>query len=258
MEKAISGSFHPPRALDVARVSPLRAGRWLRAGWADLRANPGPSLSHGFLFVATGWTIFLMFGTHIDLVVTAVSGFLLVGPVAAAAFYELSREREAGVTVSFDGSLAGASRRAGALLRLGLVLALLGVIWAWTSAELFRHEFGAILPSIGDDAWRNVLDWRYSGFVTTYLGTGAVLAVIAFVVAAVSAPLLFDRRTDTTTAILTSLRVIGTNPVAMLIWALSIAVLVTVGFLTAMLGLIVILPWLGHATWHAYRDLVRR
>ena len=90
----------------------------------------------------------------------------------------------------------------------------------------------------------------------TYLGTGAILALVAFVVSAVSAPMIFDRPTDTGTAVLTSLKAVAVNPAAMAVWAALIALLTAIGFATFLFGLAIILPWVGHATWHAYRELV--
>lgn len=256
MEKSLDSLHHGEALPEITRVEPLRPVRWLRAGWQDFRHNPGPSLAHGLLLVALGWVILFVCSTHIDLVAAAVSGFLLVGPVFGAAFYELSRLRAGGEPATFDASLDGAMRNGRALVYLGLMLAVLVIVWAGLSAALFERAFGGNLPAIADSSWQTIFDWHDAGFLTSYLTIGAILAVVAFVVSAVSAPAIFDRRLDTRTAILTSVKAIGVNPLAMLVWAALVALWTAIGFATFLVGLIVILPVLGHATWHAYRDLV--
>lgn len=256
MDKPIDRFAHAPALAHVAQVEPTRAFTWIRMGWDDLKANPGPSLGHAFLLVALGWVILFVFSTHIDLVAAAMSGFLLVGPMVGAAFYELSRLRAAGQPATFDASLDGALRSGKALARLGLVLALLAIAWAWLSALLFERAFGGDLPSVADSSWQSIFDWDHTGFLAAYLTTGAVLALIAFILSAVAAPMIFDRKADAKTAMLISIKAVVTNPVAMAVWALSIAVLTAIGFATFLLGLLVVLPVLGHATWHAYRELL--
>jgi uncharacterized membrane protein len=257
METSLGG-FHRGKPLPaVAHVDALRPIRWLRAGWEDFRSNPGPSLAHGILLVAIASVVLFWSSTHIDLTAAAVSGLLLVGPVFAAAFYELSRLRERGVSpASFDASLNGALRNGKALVHLGVILAVLVIVWALLSRLLFARAFGGDLPSISATSWQSIFDWRYAGFVISYVGTGGVLAVVAFVVAAVSAPAIFDRRLDTATAVFTSIKAVGENPLAMGVWAVLIVLGVAVGVGTFLIGLVVILPVLGHATWHAYRDLL--
>ena len=240
----------------VTHVAPLRPLLWLRLGWDDLRHKPGPSIAHGLLLVMIGWLIVLFFSAQIDLLAAAVCAYALVGPIFAAGFYELSRLRAAGLPASFDASLDGALRNGRRLAMLGLVLAVLVVAWVWLSGLLFARAFDGVPPSIGDNLYRTVLDWNYAGFWVSYLSTGAILALLAFLVSAISAPMIFDRATRTGTAILTSLKAVAINPVAMAVWAALIALLTAIGFATFLLGLAIILPWLGHATWHAYRDLI--
>ena len=256
MDKLFDAFGHMPELPQVARVEPQRALRWLKLGWEDFRHNPGPSIAHGLLLVAMGWLILLFCSTDIDLLAAAVSGFLLVGPVFGAGFYELSRLRETGQAATFDASIEGAVRNGKSLASLGLVLAILAITWVLLSSLLFASAFGGSLDSVRDNFYRTILEWNYTGFLLTYMTTGAVLALLAFALSAVSAPMLFDRGVDTKTAMLTSVKALGTNPAAMMVWAALIAVLTAIGFAPFMLGLVIILPILGHATWHAYRDLI--
>ena len=256
MDTSFSEFDRRPVLPDVAHVEATRAFVWLERGWKDLWANPGPSLAHGVTLVVLGYVILVLCSTHVALVAAAVSGFLLVGPIFAAAFYELSRLRGAGEPVSFDASLEGAVKNGRSLVYLGLVLAALVVAWAWLSGVLFERASGGQLPSIGDSAYQVISNGNYGSFFLTYMTTGAILAVVAFVLSAVAAPMIFDGRADTRTAIAMSIRTVVANPGAMALWAAIIAGLTAIGFATFMLGLVIILPLLGHATWHAYRDLV--
>jgi uncharacterized membrane protein len=256
MDKPLDRFDQAPALPQVNHVGALRPLLWIRLGWEDVKSNPGPSLAHGLLLVGFGWLVLALCSTHVDLISAAVSGFLLVGPVAGAAFYELSRLRAAGQAVTFDASLDGAIKNGRSLLRLGLMLAILSIAWAWLSVLLFERTFGGALPSVSESAWRTVFDWSYAGFFVTYVTTGAILALIAFVLSAVSAPLLFDRALDTKTAVLTGIKAVYVNPAAMAVWAASIAVLTAIGFATFLVGLVIVLPVLGHAAWHAYRDLI--
>jgi uncharacterized membrane protein len=256
METSFSELDRRPLLPEVAHVEVSRPLVWLDRGWKDLRANPGPSLAHGGTLVVLGYVVLVLFSTHVALVAAAVSGFLLVGPIFGAAFYELSRLRGAGEPVSFDASLEGAVKNGRSLVYLGLVLAALAVVWVWFSGVLFERAVGGHLPSIGDSAYQVISDGNYGMFFLTYVTTGAVLAVVAFVLSAVSAPMIFEGRANTRSAMAMSIRTVIANPGAMALWAALIAGLTAIGFATFMLGLVIILPLLGHATWHAYRDLV--
>ncbi len=228
MDKPVE-RFEPIPALPrVRHVEAVRPSLWLQLGWEDVRHNPGPSLAHGLLLVAFGWIVVLVCSTHIHLIAAAVSGFLLVGPIAGAAFYELSRLRAAGQAATFDASLDGAVRNGRSLVSLGWVLAVLGIAWGWVSLLLFDRTFGGALPSISESSWRTIFDWHYAGFFVTYMSTGAVFALLAFLLSAVSAPMLLDRRLDMKTAVLTSVKAVCVNPAAMALWAASIAVLTAI------------------------------
>jgi uncharacterized membrane protein len=257
MDKPMNAPARTQTVPRVAQVQLLRPLHWIELGWKDLSANPGPSLAHGLILVAVGWLILLLCSTHIDLLAAVVSGFLLVGPVFGAGFYELSRRRAANQPASFDASLDGALRNARSLVRLGLLLAALGAAWVATSHWLFRREFGGDMPAVDMNLYRTILDWQSYGFLVNYIGTGAIYAAAVFIVCVVSAPMIFDRAADTRTAIRTSVRAVAVNPAAMLVWAVLIAAFTAVGFATFLVGLVIVLPLLGHATWHAYRDLVR-
>ena len=121
---------------------------------------------------------------------------------------------------------------------------------------MFQHEFGGQLPEIEVSFYRTIFEWRNPDFFVIYLATGAIFAVLAFMISAVSAPMIFDRGTSTWAAIMTSVKAVATNPHTMALWATLIVALTIFGFATLMAGLVIVLPLIGHATWHAYKDLV--
>ena len=257
MSKPFHASGHAPLLPQVTSVSLSRPLVWLGLGWRDFTASLGPSIAQGLILVAVGWLILLLCSAQIDLFAAAISSFLLVGPIFGAGFYELSRLRAAGKVTTFDAALDGAVKNVRSLAALGVLLAILTIAWVLVSRWLFVGALGGTMPTVHDTFYRTIVDWNYYPFLVTYLSTGAVFALIAFVVSAVSAPMIFDRAAATKTAVLTSVKAVALNPAAMLFWAAIIAGLTAIGFALLLFGLVIVLPLLGHATWHAYRDLVR-
>jgi uncharacterized membrane protein len=256
MEQLISSAHPGPIGAVVKHINVTRPFHWLRLGWEDLVRNPFPSISHGLILTALGWLIIVLCSTQVELLALAVSGFLLVGPIFSAGFYALSRLRENGQKADFDASLDAAVKNIGSLARLGIVLALVAIAWAMASGWMFRQEFGSQLPIVEISFHRTIFEWGNPGFFLIYLVTGAILAVLAFIISAISAPMIFDRGCSTSAAILTSIKAVAINPLPMALWAALIAALTLFGFATFMVGLVIVLPWIGHATWHAYKDLV--
>ncbi len=256
MEHAVGTNPAPSASEEVRHVDAMRAFYWLEKGWADLMHNPVPSLSHGLILMALGWLIIVLCSSQVELLSLAVSGFLLVGPIFGAGFYALSRLRAKGEKAEFDKSLDAAMKNIGSLSRLGGILAVVAILWGVVSSALFQQAFGDEMPEVQISFYRTIVDWQDPGFFVTYVASGAILAALAFVISAVSAPLLFDRGGSTRHAIMISVKAVTRNPLAMAIWAALIVALTALGFATFMAGLIVTLPLIGHATWHAYRDLV--
>lgn len=256
MEHAVNAVNGETRDTKVKHVSALRPLHWLSLGWDDLAHNPVPSISHGLILAALGWLIIVLCSTQTELLALSLSGFLLVGPIAGAGFYALSRLRGHGEPVTFDRSLDAAMKNLGSLSRLGIVLAVVAIVWGFIASSLFQKTFGENIPEIEISFYRTILEWQQNDFLFTYVASGAVLAVIAFVVSVVAAPMLFDRGGSTVHAIQTSIKATAANPLAMMFWAALIAALTLIGFATLMAGLVITLPLIGHATWHAYQDLV--
>jgi uncharacterized membrane protein len=168
---------------------------------------------------------------------------------------ELARRREARESLGFDDSLQPLSRNRDGLTHFCGILGLIAILWFVISAILLGSVLSAPVPSLA------VALWGGSAMLTPsqmfgYIASGAVLAVIVFAVSVVSVPLIIDRHVSASDAIRTSLRATLANLPAMLVWAGLIVGLTAIGFLTLLVGMVIVAPLLGYATWHAYRDLI--
>lgn len=250
---------HPTVAADPPRIRAVAAGQpfvWLRRGYEDLSRLGRASLAYGvFVAVAGVLLIWLAWGATY-LVPAAVGGFLLVAPFAAIGLYTLSQQLEAGTPPDPTAALNAWRRNATSIGLFGLMLALALVLWERLAAIIFALFIGETVPDPTNLPADVLFSGRHLPLLVAFCGVGALLASAVFALSVVSAPLLLDRPVDVVTAALTSLRCCARNPATLLLWALLIAGLMALGFATFMLGLVVLFPWLGHASWHAYRDLV--
>jgi len=248
---------HPVGALPVSHIPLTRPFVWLSRGWDDLRHTPRASLAYGLMVSILG-TVILGFWRHPYLIAASISGFLLVGPLLTAGLCELSRRRLSGERGDFDTSLSVLSRNREALLRFSGGLLAISAVWFAASTLMLYLALGSAGPSVGATIWGGVLEQVTAAQAVSYLVVGGVLACVVFARSVVSVPMIIDRGSDAATAIRTSLRVTLADLPAMIVWAALIATLVGVGFMTFLVGMVVVFPILGHATWHAYRDLVRQ
>ncbi|MBS0542177.1 MAG: DUF2189 domain-containing protein [Proteobacteria bacterium] len=245
--------FHLPH---IRQVEASRLLHWLRMGWSDMADNLGASLAYGVFFAVAGYLILAYASDKPYLFTAAISGFFLVGPIAAAGLYEISRRHDAGESASFGASLRGLTRHGDSLLYFGLFLAIALISWERISAILFALFYQGNVPDLSNFARDVFLSGDYSHFVVAYLVVGGALAAVVFALSAIAIPMLMDRGTDAISAAMTSAKAVGVNIGAMALWAALIVAMVAIGFATMMIGMVVALPLLGHATWHAYRDLV--
>ena len=231
---------------------------WLRRGWQDLRRNASLSAAYGFVFTVAGWLLLFFAEPRPYLFTAAVSGFMLVAPLLAASLCEISRRQDEALATTFRDSLSCWARNGGSIALFGLVLALIAIAWERLSAILFALFYGGELPSVQSFLAAVLLSGNYWGLVIAYVALGALLAALVFAMSAISAPMLVDREVDVVTAVATSLKAVRQNPAAMALWAALLVALMALGFATLLLGMIVLLPWAAHASWHAYRDLAHR
>lgn len=243
-------------AVAIRRIDARAPSRWLEAAWQDIRHNPLPSLAYGLLFALGGDLILLSLVSHPHLLTFAISGFFLVAPLLAGGLYELSRARERGEKPLFIESLRAFRRNGQSLALFGLLLALTALLWERFTAIAFALLSGggafagsALLSEI-------LIGGEHLAFVATWSIVGALLATFVFALAVVSVPMIMDRNCDPVSAMATSLRAVAANPGPLALWAVLIVTLTLTGFATLLFGLVVLMPMLGHASWHAYRELV--
>ncbi|MEO8248008.1 MAG: DUF2189 domain-containing protein, partial [Burkholderiales bacterium] len=235
---------------------------WLALGWRDIRRCPLLSLTHGAVLALFGALLFVLFSNRFWLLAGAFSGFMVVAPVLASGLYAVSRSLALRGSASFADVSATWLRfsdehgkRDTRLVRFGLLLALAGTGWVLTSAALITL-FAPHSIDRPADFLRHVLLARGDLLFEFWLLLGGVLAAPVFASSVVAMPLLLDRPVRVLDAVLTSWRVVLENPLPMAVWAALILLLTLAGFATALVGLVLVVPLLGHASWHAYRDLV--
>ncbi|MBC7995366.1 MAG: DUF2189 domain-containing protein [Rhizobacter sp.] len=246
----------PTTALDIP-LHPLRLhqlGDWLRLGVRDFLRAPWIGLFYGASFVAMGWALMAVF-QHAPVYVLALSaGFLLMGPFMCMGLYRVSQQLERGEAPHFVDSLLAWRTRIGTLAIFGFALLVLEMLWGRAALVVFAVSFDGMPDFKG--SLLKVLALEHIGFVVAYLGVGALFAGLIYAVSVVSIPMILDRQTDAITAALTSLRLVFTQTFVLLCWGALITTLVVVALLPWFLGLLVVGPVLGHATWHAYRAAV--
>ena len=248
-------AFEESRRFAVRSVPPLHSLRWLRAGWHDLLRCPMPGLLHGMALAAFGVLLFWTLRHQFWWLVGAFSGFLLVAPVLATGIYALSRALERGERAELATAVLAWRLRHSRRVIFGLLLALAGTGWVLTSASLITAFADHPVRNPGE--FMRVVVMAEKGYLfEIWLLLGGLLAAPVFASSVVALPLLVDRDIGVLAAVLTSWRVVMHNPETMALWAALIMGLTLAGMASALLGLIVVVPWLGHASWHAYRELV--
>ena len=242
----------------VRRLGNERPWQWLASGWEDMLRAGRISLAWALIFVAVGAGLIgglAALGAY-EAILPLAAGFPLLAPILVIGLYEVSRRLERGEAVDFGTPLAAWRRNAGQIGFLGFVLGFIFLAWMRIATLLFAGFFGTATFTSGDFLNQIVLSGANILFLVTGTAIGAVLALVVFAISAVSIPMLLDREVNVFTAIATSVAAVRANPRPMLLWALLIVLFTGAGLLLALVGLVLTLPLVAHATWHAYRDLV--
>ncbi|NHA14174.1 DUF2189 domain-containing protein [Thioalkalivibrio sp. XN279] len=252
---------HFQQTLTVRRLAPEHPLRWLRAGWADFCRTWPVGMAHGVAVVMFALLVLSIAGNDFWLLAGAFSGFLLVAPVIAVGLYAVSRElaagRRGGFKTVYDAwmSWRGKPRHDWRLVIFGCLLALAGTGWVLTSAALIT----ALSPEPINspvDFLRHVVASREHYLFELWLMLGAFMAAPVFASSVITLPLLLDRQVTVLQAVTASWLVVLRNPGVMALWAGVLAGLSVAGLAVALLGSLLVVPLLGHASWHAYTDAV--
>lgn len=233
---------------------------WLRAGWRDLLSTPGPSIAYGLgvflLSVAVIWL--LAFSGRDYALFPALAGFMIVAPLLAIGLYEKSRALEDGERISLRRMILVKPRAGPQVYFTGVLLCLLMLLWMRSAVLIYALFFG-VRPFPGLEHIAAFLVSDPIGWTILGVGTlvGGLFAAFAFAIGVFSIPMLLDKRVDALTAMGTSMALVWNNLIPMIAWGAIVLGLFVVCAITGLLGLIVVFPLLGHATWHAYRAVSR-
>jgi uncharacterized membrane protein len=255
----VGATTNPARPV-VRRISPSDLYQSLSRGIDDFTAMPSHAVFLCVVYPLLGLFLIALTMGHamLPLAFPIAAGFALIGPIAAIGLYELSRRREAGLDSSSSHALDVLhSRSLGAIVALGLLLMAIFLTWLAVAEAIYVANFGYGAPpplrQFADQVFYTPAGWN---LILVGTGVGFLFAVLVLTISAISFPLLLDRDVGAAVALLTSIRVVAENPMTMALWGLIVAVLLFVGSIPFFIGLTVIVPVLGHATWHLYRRAV--
>jgi uncharacterized membrane protein len=256
----IAGASETLEFPTVRRIGPADLKEVLRKGFADFWAMPSQVFFIGLIYPIAGVILAgFAFGQNmLPLLYPLAFGFALVGPFVAIGLYELSRRREQGLPTDWKHAAEVVQSPAiGSIAALGVVLLVLFMGWLFTAQALYEGLYGyrpvESLPAFLSEALTTSRGWTL-----IILGNliGIVFAAVVLAMSVISFPLLLDRDVGVAVAVQTSVRAVLTNPVEMALWGLIVAGLLALGFATLLVGLAIVVPVLGHATWHLYRRVV--
>ncbi|MCC5793445.1 MAG: DUF2189 domain-containing protein [Chromatiales bacterium] len=252
----------PPTDLQMPGINQVSAAQpwtWIAAGATDLRRAPGVSLGYGAIWAGLSvllTAVLYALGLFYWLL-PMLSGFMFLGPMVAVGTYAISQDLAAGRTPGIGRALGAWRRNPMQLALMGLALLIFMIAWIRIATLLFALFFGIGAPDPARLYSTLLLTPTGLGMVAVGTAVGAVLAFGAFAISVVALPMLMDRQVSMLEAVVTSLRCVALNSRPMLLWAALLTLFVLVGMLTFFVGLVLLLPLLGHASWHAYRDLVQ-
>jgi uncharacterized membrane protein len=241
-------------ALDL----PTRSGfDWLAAGWRDLKTEPGPSLAYGvFVFILSAALVGgLWWSGWSSILFPALAGFLVFAPALATGLYEKSRALENGEPVVLGRMLFPRPASGGQILFTGALLCGLMLLWMRAAIIIYALFFGWNPMPTGLDHVLDILLTTPQGTAMLFVGSavGALFAAFSLAISAFSIPLMYDRQVDALTAMGQSWALVWHNWRAMIVWGTIVLALFVLSLATALVGLVVVFPLLGHATWHAYK-----
>jgi uncharacterized membrane protein len=250
----------PDEQHDRIEIKPIRFSdplRWLWQGLRDMVSQPLITLFYGVCFWLMALILLAVFKSNPEYTLSAISGCLLIGPFLAMGLYDVSMHMERGETPSMGSSLTCWESHVKSMMMLIMVMVVLELLWGRASLVVFAVSFNTGgMPTTATvlEAVFNPENWE---FIIVYACVGGFFAGLVFACMMVSIPMILDRDTDAITACITSMRVFVDHTAVSLFWGLLITLLAVLAMLPSAAGLLVVGPWLGFASWHAYRASVR-
>lgn len=259
-EEPIVSIDHVAAYPEIRKISPADLKDALARGVDDFKARPSHLVILGLIYplamliaanIAVGYI-------PLPLIFPLLSGFALLGPLAAIGLYELSRRRELGLDISWERAFAVMRNPSLSIVLLSVLLGLIYFVWLGAALAIYREIYGSAAPtSITEFIWEAVTTRAGWTLIIVGCGVGFLFALVVLAVSAVSFPMLLDRHASTAMAIRTSVHAFLANPMTMMLWGFIVASLLVLGAAPFLAGLAVVMPVLGHATWHLYRAVVR-
>jgi uncharacterized membrane protein len=245
----------PPWLPAVRSPAPGAVGRWLVAGARDMAAAPTASIAYGAVFAAMGFALERFIDSAAGLL-ALITGFVLVGPFLAIGLYDLSRSRARARSRAFSRSLVAWRVNPGQIALYGVILALLLAAWIRVSVVLVALFIEQAPGGVSGLLAELLASASGVAFLLLYVAVGGFFAALVFATGALSVPMLLDRPCDVLAAMVTSVRGVRRAPATMMAWAATIALLVGAGMVARYLPLVLVVPLIGHASWHAYCEAV--
>jgi uncharacterized membrane protein len=244
----------------IRDLAPDAPRQWLAEGWQDFKSLPLISLLYGVLVYLVSLAIVVgLFALGWDYILfPALAGFMVVGPILAVGLYEKSRRLETGQPIHWRDIFFVKAESSGQILFTGVLLCLLMILWMRAAVIIYALFFG-LVAFPGLDHIVPMLFTTWTGWAMLIVGTavGGLFAAFSFAISAFSLPMLLNERVDALTAMGTSMALVWNNLRVMLTWAAIVLGAILIGIATSFIGLIIVFPLIGHATWHAYRAVTR-
>lgn len=251
------GNIDRPIVVRTIGVADLKDA--LVKGFDDFKAMPTFALFLVIIYPIIGLVLFRVVFGHdlLPLAFPLIAGFTLLGPLAAIGLYQMSRLREQGLGVSLEALKLHRHASIGAIVTLGIVLLAIFFAWLVTAQAIYHLIFGNAVPASIAEFARQVFTTS-AGWTLIFVGCGVgfVFATVVLTISVMSFPMLLDKNVDAATAVRTSVRAVLANPMTMAMWGLVVAGGLVIGSLPFLIGLAIVLPVLGHSTWHLYRKVV--
>lgn len=242
----------------VTKIGPGAPFDWLKGAWGDLWKIPGPALTYGVILalISGGLAYALFFSGYSSWIMVLAGGFLFVGPMFAMGLYEAGRQLERGQSPKLGEMLFVKTNSTMCLAYLGLALLMIYFLWTRIGQVVYGLSTYKVHRNIHDFIQFMIFDPEGHSMAITGTIIGGAMAFVAYCLVVITAPMLLEQHTNVFSATATSFRAVAKNLFPMLIWGALIAVLTVIGIATGFLGLIIIFPWIGLASWRAYRALV--